>query len=111
MRVPLGLSLLDQRRRLGAPGRDELREIDRIVALGSRACVAQFPPRTGLPVARPAEAAQPVDRRRAQRVCAQHWAAFARRYRGIPNAKLSFHLFNEPAGSRAGLFWRRETDA
>jgi endoglucanase len=26
-----------------------------------------------------------------------HWAQFARRYRGIPNARLSFDLLNEPA--------------
>ena len=32
----------------------------------------------------------------AQRVCAKHWAMFARRYRGIPNEALSFNLFNEP---------------
>jgi hypothetical protein len=29
---------------------------------------------------------------------ARHWAMFAKRYRGIPNANLSFNLFNEPAG-------------
>jgi aryl-phospho-beta-D-glucosidase BglC (GH1 family) len=32
----------------------------------------------------------------AQRVCAMHWAEFARRYRGIPNRNVSFNLFNEP---------------
>ncbi|MCZ7638499.1 MAG: glycoside hydrolase family 5 protein, partial [Verrucomicrobia bacterium] len=26
-----------------------------------------------------------------------HWATFARRYRGVPNSRLSFNLFNEPA--------------
>lgn len=30
------------------------------------------------------------------RVCCVHWAMFAKRYRGIPNASLSFNLFNEP---------------
>lgn len=29
-------------------------------------------------------------------VCALHWAALARRYRGIPGARLSFDLLNEP---------------
>ena len=33
-----------------------------------------------------------------QAVCAMHWATFARRYKGIPNSRLSFNLFNEPAG-------------
>jgi endoglucanase len=28
--------------------------------------------------------------------CAFHWGAFAKRYRGIPNARLSFDLLNEP---------------
>lgn len=28
--------------------------------------------------------------------CAFHWAHFARRYRGIPNTRLSFDLLNEP---------------
>ena len=30
-------------------------------------------------------------------VCAVHWAMFAKRYKGIPNAQLSFDLLNEPA--------------
>ena len=29
--------------------------------------------------------------------CAWHWAQFARRYKGIPNDRLSFNLVNEPA--------------
>ena len=29
---------------------------------------------------------------------AEHWRAFARRYRGIPNERLSFNLVNEPPG-------------
>lgn len=32
----------------------------------------------------------------AQRVCAVHWAFFARRYKGVPNRRLSFNLWNEP---------------
>jgi len=31
-----------------------------------------------------------------QRVCANHWALFARRCKGIPNSQLSFDLLNEP---------------
>ncbi|HEX4138704.1 MAG TPA: cellulase family glycosylhydrolase [Candidatus Methylacidiphilales bacterium] len=31
----------------------------------------------------------------AQRVCALHWAAFARHFKGIPNERLSFDLVNE----------------
>lgn len=33
---------------------------------------------------------------RALEACAFHWAHFARRYRGIPNERLSFDLLNEP---------------
>lgn len=33
---------------------------------------------------------------RALEACAHHWGHFARRYRGIPNANLSFDLLNEP---------------
>lgn len=33
-----------------------------------------------------------------RRVAALHWGMFAKRYRGIPNSRLSFNLFNEPAG-------------
>ena len=41
----------------------------------------------------------PTPRRR--RVCAEHWAMFARRYRGISSERLSFNLMNEPAQRRA----------
>jgi endoglucanase len=30
-------------------------------------------------------------------VCRQHWALFARRYKGIPSEQVSFNLINEPA--------------
>ncbi len=33
----------------------------------------------------------------ALRVCAKHWAFFAKRYKGIPSTELSFNLFNEPS--------------
>ena len=33
-----------------------------------------------------------------QKICAMHWAFFARRYKGIPSERLSFNLFNEPSG-------------
>jgi endoglucanase len=34
---------------------------------------------------------------KALEACAFHWAHFARRYKGTPNARLSFDLLNEPA--------------
>lgn len=39
----------------------------------------------------------------AYRVCARHWAFFARRYKGIPNSRLSFDLFNEPCDVESEL--------
>jgi hypothetical protein len=47
-------------------------------------------------VAKPPEPRELWSDAEAQRVCALHWAAFARRYRGVPNERLSFNLFNEP---------------
>jgi len=34
-----------------------------------------------------------------QKACAFHWRHFAVRYKGIPNSRLSFNLFNEPMGT------------
>lgn len=50
----------------------------------------------GYTVARPPEPASLWEDAEAQRVCAQHWRYFARRYKGVPNRLLSFNLFNEP---------------
>lgn len=36
-----------------------------------------------------------------QRICAMHWAYFAKRYKGIPNERVSFNLWNEPARTDA----------
>lgn len=33
------------------------------------------------------------------KACAFHWRHFAERYKGIPNKRLSFNLFNEPVGT------------
>lgn len=40
----------------------------------------------------------------AQRVCAKHWAFFAKRYKGIPNKELSFNLINEPPSIAPALY-------
>ena len=50
----------------------------------------------GYTVAKPSEARSLWTDPEAQRVCALHWAAFARHYKGVPNERLSFDLFNEP---------------
>jgi hypothetical protein len=40
----------------------------------------------------------------AREVFALHWAAFARRYKGVPNERVSFDLLNEPAGVEASAY-------
>ncbi len=77
-----------------------LREIDQAVAWGEQYGIhvqLNFHRAPGYTVARPAEAKSLWEDAEAQRVCAAHWAMFARRYRGIPNQRLSFNLLNEPA--------------
>ena len=86
----------------------KLKKIDRFVALGEKYGIhvsLNFHRAPGYTVAKPAEPRNLWTDAEAQRVCAQHWAEFARRFRGIPSARLSFNLFNEPAGvSEAGYF-------
>ena len=86
----------------------KLREIDRIVALGGDYGVhvsLNFHRAPGYTVAKPAETRSVWSDAEAQRVCALHWAAFARRYRGIPNARLSFNLFNEPSAIAESVYY------
>jgi endoglucanase len=77
-----------------------LREIDQAVEFGKKynihVCI-NFHRAPGYTVANPPEAKSLWTDEEAQRVCAMHWAAFARRYKGIPNRNLSFNLLNEPA--------------
>ena len=76
-----------------------LGEIDQAVAWGGKYGIhvmINFHRAPGYTVARPPEPRDLWTDPEAQRVCALHWATFARRYRGIPNERLSFNLFNEP---------------
>jgi hypothetical protein len=80
---------------------ETLREIDEAVAYGKRHGVhvcLNFHRAPGYTVARPPEAKSLWTDPEAQEVCALHWGAFARRYKGVPNRNLSFNLLNEPAG-------------
>ena len=73
--------------------------IDRAIALGRKygvhvqVCMHRCP---GYTVAQPRERKDLFTDPDAQRVCALHWSYFAKRWKGIPNAELSFNLFNEP---------------
>ncbi len=78
---------------------DVLEEIDQAVEWGGKYGIhvmINFHRAPGYTVARPPEPRDLWTDGEAQRVCALHWATFARRYRGIPNERLSFNLFNEP---------------
>jgi aryl-phospho-beta-D-glucosidase BglC (GH1 family) len=86
-----------------------LREIDQAVAWGGQYGIhvsINFHRAPGYTVARPGEAKSLWTDPEAQRVCAMHWAMFARRYRGIPNERLSFNLFNEPANVEPDVYVR-----
>jgi len=74
-------------------------EIDQAIEYGGKygihVCL-NFHRAPGYTVARPPEARSLWTDPEAQKVCAAHWAYFARRYKGIPNERLSFDLMNEP---------------
>ena len=76
-----------------------LRDIDQAVAWGRQygihVCL-NLHRAPGYTVARPPEKTSLWTDENTQRVCAKHWAMFARRYRDIPNERLSFNLLNEP---------------
>jgi endoglucanase len=76
-----------------------LREIDQAVDWGERYAIhvdLNFHRAPGYCVNRPKEPTDLWTDEETQDVCARHWAAFATRYRGIPNDRLSLNLLNEP---------------
>jgi aryl-phospho-beta-D-glucosidase BglC (GH1 family) len=78
----------------------EIQEIDQAIEFGKKYGIhvsLNFHRAPGFTVARPAEARDLWTDPEAQRVCAMHWAYFAKRYKGISNKYLSFNLVNEPA--------------
>lgn len=77
-----------------------LKEIDQAVEWGKQYGVhvwINFHRAPGYTVAKPSEPRDLWKDAGIQDICARHWAMFARRYKGIPNARLAFNLFNEPA--------------
>ena len=76
-----------------------LRQIDQAVEWGAKHGIhvsINFHRAPGYTVATPPEKTSLWTDPKTQSVCAEHWAAFARRYRGIPSERLSFNLMNEP---------------
>ncbi len=75
------------------------KEIDQAIGFGEKHqihAMLNFHRAPGYTVAKPEEEKSVWTDPEAQRVCALHWAKFAKRYQGIPNSRLSFNLFNEP---------------
>ena len=84
-----------------------LKEIDQAVEWGGRYGVhvcTNFHRAPGYTVASPAEKTSLWTDAETQRVCAKHWAMFARRYKGVSNERVSFDLMNEPAGVKEEVY-------
>jgi len=77
-----------------------LEDIDEAVGFGEKYGIhvnMNFHRAPGYTVARPAEEKSVWTDPEALEVCILHWTTFAKRYKGIPNSRVSFNLFNEPA--------------
>ncbi len=78
-----------------------LKWVDQAIEYGGRYGVhvcLNFHRAPGYTVANPPETTSLWTDVATQKVCAMHWATFARRYKRIPNSRLSFNLLNEPSG-------------
>lgn len=78
----------------------ELKHIDEVVELGRKHDVhvnLNFHRAPGYCVNPPKEPLDLWKDETALDACAHHWAHFAKRYKGIPNSRVSFDLLNEPA--------------
>ena len=86
-----------------------LKEIDQAVEWGGKygihVCI-NFHRAPGYTVAKPAEKYSLWEDDEALDACVRHWTMFAKRYKGIPNSRLSFNLFNEPSGVTDDEYFR-----
>lgn len=86
-----------------------LANVDRAVALGRKygihVCLNMHRC-PGYTVGLPKEPTDLFSDEETLRVCGEHWAMFARRYRGIPNDSLSFNLINEPPAGKDEAYCR-----
>ena len=79
---------------------EELKHIDDVVEMGRKHGVhvnLNFHRAPGYCVNPPAEPLDLWTDEKALEACSFHWAQFAKRYKGIPNRRVSFDLLNEPA--------------
>ena len=86
---------------------EQLKEIDQAIEWGGKYGIhvwINFHRAPGYTVAKPAEKTDLFTDPKTQEVCAKHWAEFARRYKGIPNERLGFNLFNEPGNIETNLY-------
>lgn len=86
---------------------DALKNVDAAVAYGKKHGVhvsLAFHRGPGYCVNPPKEAKDLWTDADAREVFALHWGVFAKRYKGIPSARLSFDLLNEPAGVEAAAY-------
>ncbi len=88
---------------------EELKHIDQAVELGRKHGIhvnLNFHRGPGYCVNPPKEPLDLWTDEKALDVCAQHWGAFAKRYKGIPNSQVSFDLLNEPPDIKEEVYAR-----
>jgi len=86
-----------------------LKHIDQAVAFGARHGVhvsLNLHRAPGYTVARPPEKRSLWKDREAQKQFNAQWTMFAKRYKGVPSARLSFNLVNEPAKVKPAVYAR-----
>jgi endoglucanase len=86
---------------------NEIRHIDEAIELGRKHKVhinLNFHRAPGYCVNPPKEQLDLWTDDKALEACAFHWAYFAKRYKGIPNQRVSFDLLNEPADISEGTY-------
>lgn len=99
VRLPLSYHFWIQNKDWKKINKNRVRIIDQAIAWGQKydlhvqLCFHRAP---GYTVAYPPEKKDLFTDPEAQRICAMHWTFFAKRYRSIPNDRLSFNLLNEP---------------
>jgi endoglucanase len=90
-----------------------LKEIDQAVQFGRsrriHVCI-NFHRAPGYCVNPPREPLDLWSQGEALELCCYHWAAFAKRYKGIPNEYLSFNLLNEPGNIPSSTYVRVATE-
>ena len=99
VRLPLDYRCWTDREDLKVLNEPVLKEIDQAIEFGRKHSVhvqINFHRAPGFTIAKPAEPKSLWTDPEILEVCAHHWAAFAARYQGIPNNRVSFNLFNEP---------------